>query len=76
MAESIIGLFKTELIRRRGPWKGIDDVEYATLEWSTGSTTADCSSRSVTFRPRSSRRPTGEGRTHEEPLDSNEPSLR
>ncbi len=33
MAESIIGLYKTELIRRRGPWKGIDDVEYATLEW-------------------------------------------
>ena len=26
-------LYKTELIRRRGPWKGIDDVEYATLEW-------------------------------------------
>jgi putative transposase len=33
LAETIIGLFKTELIRRRGPWKGIDDVEYATLEW-------------------------------------------
>jgi putative transposase len=33
MAETIIGLYKTELIRRRGPWKGIDDVEYATLEW-------------------------------------------
>ena len=29
----IIGLYKTELIRRRGPWKGIDDVEYGTLEW-------------------------------------------
>jgi putative transposase len=33
LAETMIGLFKTELIRRRGPWKGIDDVEYATLEW-------------------------------------------
>ena len=33
MAESIIGLFKTELIRRRGPWRGLDDVEIATLEW-------------------------------------------
>ena len=33
LAETIIGLHKTELIRRRGPWKGIDDVEYATLEW-------------------------------------------
>ncbi len=24
---------KTELIRRRGPWRGLDDVEFATLEW-------------------------------------------
>lgn len=33
MAESIIGLFKTEVIRRRGPWRSLDDVEMATLEW-------------------------------------------
>jgi putative transposase len=33
LAETIIGLYKTELVRRRGPWKGIDDLEYATLEW-------------------------------------------
>ena len=33
MAESIIGLFKTELIRRQGPWRTLDDVEIATLEW-------------------------------------------
>ena len=33
LAETIIGLYKTELIRQRGPWKGIDEVEYATLEW-------------------------------------------
>jgi len=33
MAETIIGLFKTELIRRQGPWRGLDDVEIATLEW-------------------------------------------
>ncbi len=32
-AESLIGLFKTELIRRRGPWKGLDDVELAALEY-------------------------------------------
>src|SRR3954447_9277502 len=32
-AESLIGLFETELIRRRGPWRGLDDVELATLEW-------------------------------------------
>jgi putative transposase len=33
LAETIIGLYKIELIRRRGPWKGLDEVEYATLEW-------------------------------------------
>jgi transposase InsO family protein len=33
LAETIIGLYKTEVIRRRGPWKNIDDVEFATLEW-------------------------------------------
>jgi putative transposase len=33
LAESIIGLYKTEVIRRRGPWRGVDDVEFATLEW-------------------------------------------
>jgi len=33
LAESVIGLFKTEVIRRRGPWRGIEDVEYAVLEW-------------------------------------------
>ena len=33
LAESIIGLYKTKVIRSRGPWKNIDDVEYATLEW-------------------------------------------
>jgi transposase InsO family protein len=26
-------LYKTELVRRRGPWKGFDEVEYATWEW-------------------------------------------
>jgi putative transposase len=33
LAESVIGLYKTEVIHRRGPWKGIDEVEFATLEW-------------------------------------------
>lgn len=33
LAESVIGLFKTEVIRRRGPWKHIEDVEFAVLEW-------------------------------------------
>jgi putative transposase len=33
LAETIIGLYKAELICRRGPWRGLDEVEYATLEW-------------------------------------------
>ena len=33
LAESIIGLFKTEVIRRTGPWKHLEAVEFATLEW-------------------------------------------
>jgi putative transposase len=33
LAESFNGLYKTELIRRQGPWQGLDDVEFATLEY-------------------------------------------
>jgi putative transposase len=33
LAESVIGLYKTELVHRRGPWKGGEDLELATLEW-------------------------------------------
>ena len=33
LAETIIGLYKTEVIRHRGPWRTIDMVEFATLEW-------------------------------------------
>jgi putative transposase len=33
LAESIIGLYKTEVIRRRGPWRNVEGVEFATLEW-------------------------------------------
>ena len=33
LAESVIGLYKTELVRRQGPWRNLDDLEFATLEW-------------------------------------------
>ena len=33
LAETMFGLFKTEVIRPRGPWKNMEEVEYATLEW-------------------------------------------
>jgi transposase InsO family protein len=33
LAETVIGLFKTEVIRRRCPWRSLEAVEFATLEW-------------------------------------------
>ena len=33
LAETINGLFKAEVIHRRGPWRSFEAVEYATLEW-------------------------------------------
>ena len=33
LAETVIGLFKTEVIRRCGPWRNVDEVEFAVLEW-------------------------------------------
>jgi transposase InsO family protein len=33
LAESIIGLFKTEVIKFLGPWKSVGQVEWETLKW-------------------------------------------
>ena len=33
LAETIFGLYKTEVIRRNGPWRNIEEVEFSTLEW-------------------------------------------
>ena len=33
LAETTIGLYKTEVIRRNGPWRNIEEVEFGTLEW-------------------------------------------
>ena len=33
LAETIIGLYRAEVIYARGPWRTRDAVEYATLEW-------------------------------------------
>ncbi len=33
LAESVIGLFKTEVIRLKGPWRSLEAVEFATLDW-------------------------------------------
>ena len=33
-AESVIGLFKTEVIQRQGPWRGLEPAKFATLAWA------------------------------------------
>jgi putative transposase len=33
LAETMFGLFKSEVVWPRGPWKNLEEVEYATLEW-------------------------------------------
>jgi hypothetical protein len=33
LAETVIGLFKTEVVRRQGPWRSPEAVEFATLDW-------------------------------------------
>ena len=57
MAESIFGLYKTKLVRNQGPWRGLDDLELATSNASTGSTTAVSSTNSVASRRRVRRQP-------------------
>ncbi len=52
MAEAVNNLYKTELIRQRGPWRTVEQVELATLEWVWCGTTSD-STASSTCAPRS-----------------------
>ena len=33
LAESTIGLYKAECVHHEGPWRGVDDLELATLNW-------------------------------------------
>ena len=33
LAETVNGLYKAELVHRRGPWRGCEDLELATLTW-------------------------------------------
>jgi transposase InsO family protein len=33
LAETVNGLYKTEVIQRRGPWRSFEAAEFATLEW-------------------------------------------
>ncbi len=36
LAQTINGLYKTEVIRRRAPWRTLEAIEFATLEWVDG----------------------------------------
>lgn len=60
LAETVNGYYKAELIRgpaRQGrPWKSIEDVELATLSWSTGTTTTASTATWATSRQQSSRK--------------------
>jgi putative transposase len=51
LAETINGLYKTELIRPRKPWRTIDEVELATAEWVHWSTTAASTNIAATSHP-------------------------
>src|SRR3954470_14547646 len=51
LAESVIGLFKTEVIKPRAPWRTVEQVEMPPWSTSTGSTTAACSRPAATSRP-------------------------
>ena len=56
LAESVIGLYKTEVIRKDGPWKGVDDVEFALSTGCPGSTSSGSWDRLATYhRPNSNR---------------------
>jgi hypothetical protein len=65
LAETINGLYKAEVIHRRGTWRSFEAVEYATLEWATGSITADCSNPSATSHPQKQRNATMPSSTHQ-----------
>ena len=58
LAETINGLYKTELIKPGKPWRTIEEVELATAGGSTGSTTAASTNTAATSHRSSWRRPT------------------
>ncbi len=56
LAEAFNSLYKAELIRNKGPWTGINDLEIATAEYtSIGSTTEGSTARLATGHPSKSK---------------------
>jgi transposase InsO family protein len=58
LAESIIGLYKTECVRLDGPFRTVDELELATLSWVHWYNSSGCTPPSATFPRPSTRRPT------------------
>jgi putative transposase len=58
LAETTVGSFKNELIRRQGPWRDVNHVEIATAEWVLWSTPNAPTSTSATSHPKPSRNST------------------
>lgn len=58
LAESVIGLFKTEVLGRCPRWDGFEALEFATLRWADWFDIDGCSVRSASCRPPSTRRAT------------------
>ena len=58
LAETINGLYKAEVIHRRGPWRSFEAVEFATLEWVDWFNNRRLLSPSVTSRRRKPRNAT------------------
>ena len=73
-AESVVGLYTTEVIRRTGPWNGIGAVEYATLEWEDWFNHRRLLEPIGHARPRSSRPRTGGRGAQRELFDSTNPA--
>ena len=75
LAETINGLYKAEVIHRRGPWRSFEAVEFATLEWVDWFNNRRLLERSATSRPPRQKRATMIRRRHEPwPRDPNQPA--
>ena len=55
LVETVIGLFKTEVVKHLGPWKTKGQPEWETMKWCIGTTKTDCAERSAA-RPRTKMR--------------------
>ena len=58
LAETVNGLYKAELVHRRGPWRPSDEVELATADWVHSGTPSGSTRPAATSHPPSSRPPT------------------